>query len=130
MKIAEFIKQKVAEAGTQTAVSRLTGVSQGTITKILSGDTTPELETIKKIATAYRVPITNFDEVAPHGIEKYRTVAANSDTTPRISEQLEGYSREVRIAADYMEVKLEGKTAEERMRYMEEFLETIKKTIK
>lgn len=63
MKIADFIKQKVVEEGTQTAVSRRTGVSQGTITKILSGDTSPELATMLKIANSYGVPIYTFDEV-------------------------------------------------------------------
>ena len=78
MKILDFLKNKVAEAGTQTAVARKTGVSQGTITKIINEDTKPELSTIRKIAEAYGIPLTEFEEIAPypHGTKKYQEFAA------------------------------------------------------
>lgn len=60
MDIVDFVKQKVAEEGTQTAVARRTGVSQSTITKICSGDTKPELETVYKISSAYNLPLDYF----------------------------------------------------------------------
>lgn len=60
MKIKEFIEMKVKESGTQTAVSRKTGVSQGTIAKICSGDTNPEIGTIYKIAAAYGINPATF----------------------------------------------------------------------
>jgi transcriptional regulator with XRE-family HTH domain len=56
MDIIKFIKEKVLEAGSQTAVARKTGVSQGTIAKICNGDTNPELGTIYKISSAYGIP--------------------------------------------------------------------------
>jgi len=64
MKAIEFIKKKVIDAGSQTAVARKTGVSQGTIAKIISGDSKPELGTIKKIADAYGLPLSFFTETA------------------------------------------------------------------
>lgn len=69
MNIINFTKEKVAEAGSQTAVARKTGVSQGTITKICNGDTTPELGTIYKIAAAYGIPLSYFvsDKPEPYG---------------------------------------------------------------
>ena len=60
MDIIKFIKEKVLEAGSQTAVARKTGVSQGTIAKICNGDTNPELGTIYKISSAYGIPPSRF----------------------------------------------------------------------
>lgn len=60
MDIIKFIKEKVAEAGSQTTISRKTGVSQGTIAKICNGDTNPELGTINKVASAYGLPLSYF----------------------------------------------------------------------
>lgn len=60
MDIRAFIIQKVKDEGSHTAVSRKTGVSQGTITKIYHGDTRPEDGTIIKIAKAYGIPIGEF----------------------------------------------------------------------
>ena len=60
MDVCEFIRKKVAETGSQTAIARKTGISQGTIAKICAGDTTPGMETISKIATAYGLPMSYF----------------------------------------------------------------------
>lgn len=65
MKMRDFIEAKVAECGSQTAVSRKTGVSQGTIAKICSGDTTASIETIMKIASAYGVTFASFFKDGP-----------------------------------------------------------------
>jgi transcriptional regulator with XRE-family HTH domain len=93
MKIIEFIKTKVQEEGSQTAVSRKTGVSQGTIAKILNGDTTPELETLKKIAAGYKVPLALFDELEitlhPHEIENLRRLTSHA--VPAVREQQTDY---------------------------------------
>lgn len=141
MKIIDFLNKKVLEAGTQTAVSRKTGVSQGTITKILNGDTNPELATIAKIAAAYGISLIEFDEISASGDKKYPVVAAQAeaasqvDTSPaeesyKILEKLAGYSPEVRLAADYMEMKVKGKTPEERLRCIEEIMDQIRDKLK
>jgi len=47
--------------------------------------------------------------------------------TQTVSEQLEGLSPEIKLLADYLEVKLKGKTAEERLKYVEEVMEEIRR---
>ena len=65
MNVRDFIESKVAECGSQTSVSRKTGVSQGTIAKICSGDTTASIETIMKIASAYGIAFASFFKDGP-----------------------------------------------------------------
>jgi transcriptional regulator with XRE-family HTH domain len=83
MRIISFLENKIAEAGSQTAVSRKTGVSQGTLSKIILGDTKPTLETIQKIATAYNLPVSTFiddnlkDQVSAETNKVLATMAAS-----------------------------------------------------
>lgn len=81
MRVRDFIESKVRESGSQTAVSRKTGVSQGTIAKICSGDTTANIETIMKIASAYGVTFASFFNENP---PEY---ASPTDTHPASTER-------------------------------------------
>jgi len=47
-----------------------------------------------------------------------------------VSGQLEGLSPEIKLIADYLEVKLRGKSAEERLKYIEEIMEEIRNKYK
>lgn len=124
MKIIDFLKEKVTEVGTQSAVARKTGVSHGTINKILSGDTKPELDTIRKIASAYCVDLSAFEEISSVSLNLNAV-----DTRPlkpqRISELLTGYSPEVRLIADSIEIQVQGKTAAERAEFVKGVMEQI-----
>jgi transcriptional regulator with XRE-family HTH domain len=60
-----FITKQVGILGSQTAVARKTGVSQGTINKIVHGDTQSDIGTIIKIARAYNIPLSEFLSDAP-----------------------------------------------------------------
>lgn len=137
MELREFIKIKVEETGSQTAVSRKTGVSQGTINKIVHGDTVAELGTVQKIATAYGLPLEYF--VPPiNGVFLGHASTDDSMFTgnvekppPTISEQIgEGYSPEVKLMADYLEVKVGGKTREERLAIVEEIMADLREKYK
>jgi transcriptional regulator with XRE-family HTH domain len=127
MKLVEFLKTKVQEEGTLTAVSRKTGVSQGTISKILSGDTKPELPTIQKICKAYNVPLLDFvSEGAGNSTEHtamYVTQAAKE--TPKVSERLVGYPKDIKTVADSLEIRVDGKTPEERRAIIDKIMRAI-----
>jgi hypothetical protein len=64
----------------------------------------------------------------PQGVDKFRQAADNTQP-PRISEQLTGYSPEVKWAADYIELKVTGKTPEERFKIIEEIVEDIRRKL-
>jgi len=65
MRVIEFIKQKVAECGSQSAVSRKIGVSQPTINRYCMGDAEPNIDTIYKIAAAYGINPASFLQDTP-----------------------------------------------------------------
>lgn len=53
------------------------------------------------------------------------------ETTATVAEQIgEGYTPEVKIMADYLEVRLEGKTRAERLQVIDEIMEDIRKRYK
>ena len=60
MNARELIKNKVAEGISQTEIARKCGISNGTITKILYSDTKLTLETIRKIARAYNIRLSDL----------------------------------------------------------------------
>jgi transcriptional regulator with XRE-family HTH domain len=62
MDAKEFIKSKVLSGISQTDIARKCGISNGTITKILYSETKLTLDTIKKIAIAYGLPLSYFLE--------------------------------------------------------------------
>lgn len=60
MDIREFVKKRVAEGEKQVSIAKKTGVSQGTIYKLLYTDTKPTMDIIMKIAHGYDIPFDNF----------------------------------------------------------------------
>lgn len=124
MKIIDFLKEKVAEVGTQSAVARKTGVSHGTINKILSGDTRPELDTIRKIAAAYCIDLSELEEISNTSLNS-SVVNVRPPKPQRISDLLTSYSPEVRLIADSIEMQVQGKTAEERAEFIKGVMEQI-----
>ena len=57
-----YIKKLVSEGISQTEIARKCKLSNGTITKILYSESKLTLDTIKKIAAAYNVPLSYFIE--------------------------------------------------------------------
>lgn len=57
---ADFIRKQVEECGSQTAVARRIKVAAPSINRYCSGDSTPNMETILKIAAAYGKPLSFF----------------------------------------------------------------------
>lgn len=62
MSAKEFIKNLVDSGVPQTEIARKVGITPGAITNYLYGKTEPGLETIKKIAAAYGLPLSHFLE--------------------------------------------------------------------
>lgn len=62
MNANEFIKTKVTEEGSQSAVARKIGVRQPTVHKWILGDAIPDTQSLKLIATAYGLPLAYFLE--------------------------------------------------------------------
>lgn len=60
MDIRDFVKQRVEEGEKQVEIAKKSGVSQGTVYKLLYTDTKPTMDTIIKIANAYHRPLTDF----------------------------------------------------------------------
>jgi transcriptional regulator with XRE-family HTH domain len=60
MDARDFIKQKVKECGSQSLVARKIGVSQPTINRFCVNASEPDVQTIRKIATAYGLPLSYF----------------------------------------------------------------------
>lgn len=57
-------------------------------------------------------------------------VPAFTPQPDQIAEQHHGYSPEVKLAADYLEVKVKGKTPAERLKAVEEIMEQIRELFK
>jgi transcriptional regulator with XRE-family HTH domain len=137
MDAREFIRERIKAGETQHEIARKCGFSQGLVYKIINTSAPITFSTKMKIAHGYHLPPSTFiDELStgPAKLddpEKYRQYAKTIEPQPvTISEQLHGYSPEVRIAADYLEVKVKGKTAEERMAFIEEIMDEIRQRIK
>lgn len=60
MDVREFVKKKVAEGERQMDIANRTGVSQGTIYKLLYTNTRPTMDTIMKIAAGYGISYTSL----------------------------------------------------------------------
>lgn len=64
MEIRDFVKATIEAGEKQVAMSRKTGVSQGTIYKLLYTDTKPTIDTIIKICKGYDLPLKDYIEEA------------------------------------------------------------------
>lgn len=62
----------------------------------------------------------------PHGTDKFKQYAAAAQQQ-RISEQLTGYSPEIRMICDSAEIAVEGRTPEERLQFVVEIMNEINK---
>ena len=98
----ELKKQRLSE----TKLAEMAGVYQNTVNRFLSGKTKRlDLELTTKLQTALGIA------------EKPQTIA----------EQIgEGYGPEIKLLADYVEVKVQGKTAEERLKFVEDVMADIR----
>lgn len=60
-------------------------------------------------------------------IRKMQEALGITDQPQTIAEQIgEGYGPEVKLLADYLEVKVKGKTAEERLQFVEDIMADIR----
>lgn len=60
MKVADFIRNKNKEGESQSAIARRCNISQSLVNKMIHQDFEPTLDTIKKIALAYRMSLSCF----------------------------------------------------------------------
>lgn len=60
LSLKELIKEKLNSGMTQYELADLVGISQGSIQKYLSTNTVPTLETLKKFANAFNIPLNSF----------------------------------------------------------------------
>jgi transcriptional regulator with XRE-family HTH domain len=133
MSARDFIKKLVREGISQTEIARKCSISNGTITKILYSESELRLDTLKKIAAAYSIPIATFlsDVNGDFRTAERPDTASFTGTIDKvhqtIAEQIgDGYSPEVKLMADYLEVKVRGKTREERLAMIEEMMAEIR----
>jgi hypothetical protein len=88
---------------------------------MIKGWSNPSLSAIRAIARYYRVN----EEWLEHGTGEIM------EKPPTVAEVIgEGYSEAVKLMADYAEMKLKGKTAEERLKEVEEIMEMIRSRYK
>jgi transcriptional regulator with XRE-family HTH domain len=96
------------------------GLKQSSYNEIENGKREPSEPIITAIA--YRFQINE---------EWLKSGEGDQFKTPTIAEQIgEGYGPEVKLMADYLEVKIKGKTAEERLQIVEEIMEQIRNKYK
>ena len=62
MNIKQFLNKKLLDGETQTSIARLCGISQSTVNNLLQGQENPRMSTLRRIATAYNVPLSQFIE--------------------------------------------------------------------
>lgn len=97
------------------------GLTPGAITNMIKGWSNPSLNTIRAIARYYRVN----EEWLEHG------TGERMEPVPTVAEQIgEGYSEAVKLMADYAEMKLKGRTSEERLKEVEEIMDIIRSRYK
>ena len=60
MKVIDFIREKVKECGSQSAVARKCGISQALVNKMMHDYYEVQIGTIYKIAAAYGIRPTDF----------------------------------------------------------------------
>lgn len=109
--------------GKNVRVAESIGYSANQVGLILAGKYAPNDRFIKSICTVHNI--------SEHWIRTGEGEQFNKQPTPAINEQLIGYySPEVRLAADYLEVKVKGKTPEERLRIVEEIMADIRNKYK
>ena len=78
MDIRDLVKERVAAGDKQVEIAKKTGVSQGTIYKLLYTDSKPTLDIIVKIARAYDKPLSLYvaDENIPYVGQNESTLTA------------------------------------------------------
>jgi len=106
--------RKYYEIRTYGDLAKFLGVKQNTLSSWISRDSIDEDLIYRKCdGISYEWLKTGEGEmfVVPH----------------TYSDQLKGFSPEIKLLADYLEVKLKGKTAEERLKYVEEVMEEIRR---
>ncbi len=72
----ELIENDLEKGETQTGVAMKIGVSNATIYKILYTQTKPTVDTLRKIATAYGLPVSSF--LVAEGEEPYASSTLNA----------------------------------------------------
>lgn len=97
---------------TEQMLANETGLPQSTLHRIVSGQNKKlDLSKIRIIQKALNI--------------------TETEQPTTIAEQIgEGYAPEVKLMADYLEVKIKGKTAEERLKIVEEIMAEIRSKYK
>ena len=106
------------------------GVSDSTVSSWAARDSLDEDLIFRKCEGV------NYDFLVTGEGEMFRKTVVASFEIPieapkTIAEQIgPGYGPEVKLVADYLEVKIKGKTAEERLRIVEEIMEQVRSKYK
>lgn len=104
--ILQIKKELELQRLSETQAAKLAGLEQSKVNRLLAGKTK------------------RFDVDAIKALQK---VLGIDDQPLTIAEQIgEGYGPEVKLMADYLEVKIKGKTAEERLQIVEEIMADIR----
>lgn len=105
--------------GRATRLHEQTNYAVSTISEVLKGSTELTERFAKTVCLAANIP---FDWV-------WNNIGERQPLT--IAEQIgPGYGTEVKLMADYLEVKIKGKSAEERLRIVEEIMEQVRSKYK
>jgi hypothetical protein len=112
--------------GRATALQKQTGYAVSTISEVLKGTSDLTERFAKIVCSAAGL---SFEWVWE---QKGEMLADTEKERPlTIAEQIgPGYGPEVKLMADYLEVKIKGKTAEERLKIVEEIMEQIRSKYK
>lgn len=101
------IKQAIETKGiSETTAANMAGLKQVKVNRMLSGKTKKiDMDAVRKLQAALGI----------------------TDQPLTIAEQIgEGYGPEVKVLADYLEVKVKGKTPEERLKFVEDIMADIR----
>jgi len=117
-------KIDIVKWGRVKKIAVKTGYSEGQVSAILAGKESINDRFKKAVCQAYLI------SEGWLGTGEGEMFVKKNEQPQTISDQLEGYSPEVKLAADYFEVKLRGKTAEERLKFVEEIMEDVRRKYK
>jgi len=130
----------VKKWGRNKEIAEKTGYSQSQVSVILSGKEPLNDRFLKLVSGIYGISedwVKYAIENPPNnpalkGTGKIRILPDIEEKRPlTIAEQIgEGYAPEVKLMADYLEVKLQGKTREERLKAVEEIMADIRERYK
>ena len=124
-KIIDDIKYELKKQGlSETEFARREKFDQNKLNRFLRGVTKKlDVDFVRDIQKALGIRTGQTGSAAyPHPI-----IDESTDAPQTIAEAIgNGYSPEVKLAADYMDVKFKGKTAEDRLTIIEEIMAEIR----